>query len=89
MGHSETQRRFVMEELITINISENPPKGLGRLKYKQLPRLHDWVEIDINEIGYMFEVVKLAHSSIGAGCDIYVKRLKRRSSALSDLYQSS
>ncbi|GCF89776.1 hypothetical protein [Shewanella sp. M-Br] len=64
-----------MYELITIDISSGSPEGLGCKNYKTHPRIGEWVEMDVNEKGTMFEVVMVAHSDCGAGSDIYVKKL--------------
>ena len=77
-----------MHEIITIDIGGDKPDGLGALKYKDIPRLNDWIEKEIDGTAYMFEVVKVAHSSSGAGCDIYVRRLKETPSSVFDLCQS-
>ncbi|EPB6938803.1 MULTISPECIES: hypothetical protein [unclassified Proteus (in: enterobacteria)] len=65
----------MMYELITIDVSSDTPKGLGVKLYKTHPRIGEWVEMDINEEGTMFEVVMVAHSDSGAGSDIYVRKL--------------
>lgn len=64
-----------MHELITIDVSGAEPVGLGAKHYAQLPRIGKWVEMNVQGIGTMFEVVMVAHSDEGHGCDLYVKRL--------------
>jgi hypothetical protein len=64
-----------MFEIITIDVTSYPPQGLGERQYKTHPRIGEWIELDIDHIGTMFQVVMVAHSAQGAGSDIYVKRL--------------
>ena len=78
-----------MKKLITIDVTGDKPEGLGLLEYKYIPHLHDWVEIEIDKKAFMFEVIKVAHSSVGAGSDIYVKRLKDTVSSILHLCQST
>lgn len=77
-----------MLELITIDVTTYPPKGLGALKYKSHPRVGEWVEIEIEGIGTMFSVVMVAHSSQGAGSDIYIKCASKTSDAIKNLSAS-
>lgn len=62
-----------MFDLIVIDITNEPPVGMGAHIFKTHPRIGEWVEMDIDEQGTMFEVVKVAHSSTGCGSDLYVK----------------
>lgn len=64
-----------MYELITIDVTSDHPKGLGVKHYNTHPRIGEWVEMDVNEKGTMFEVIMVAHSDSGAGSDIYVRKL--------------
>ncbi len=59
--------------LITIDISTNTPKSLGRKEYASLPRAGEWVEIIENGLGSVYKVAMVVHSSVGAGADIYIK----------------
>ncbi|NOR70819.1 MAG: hypothetical protein GQ532_14195 [Methylomarinum sp.] len=70
-----------MHELITIDVSSTKTKGLGCKKYKSIPRIGEWVELSIDEIGHMYEVVMVAHSSDGAGSDIFVRHLSESTQA--------
>jgi hypothetical protein len=71
-----------MFELITIDVSSNSPEGLGCKLYKTHPRVGEWVEMDVNDIGTMFEVVMVAHSDTGSGSDIYVRLLGESSEVI-------
>lgn len=64
-----------MNTLIVIDVSESNPKSLYAREFKTHPRIGEWVEIDEDGEGVMYEVVKVAHSSIGVGSDLYVKRV--------------
>ncbi|EQA5332771.1 hypothetical protein ACS7D5_12930 [Proteus mirabilis] len=75
----------MMYELITIDVSSDLPKGLGAKRYNTHPRIGEWIEMDINEKGTMFEVVMVAHSDSGAGSDIYVRKLGLTSQAVKTL----
>lgn len=61
-------------KLLTIDVTESRPKGLGQIAYKTHPRVGEWVELEVDEKGVMFEVVMVAHSSRGGGSDLYVRR---------------
>ena len=74
-----------MYELITIDISTGAPKGLGCKLYKTHPRIGEWVEITVGEIGKMFEVVMVAHSSEGCGSDVYLKMIGDTTDAIKGL----
>lgn len=69
-----------MCELITIDVTSETPKGLGKKIYKTHPRIGEWVEMTVDEVGTMFEVVMVAHSDSGDGSDIYVKNIGDSSS---------
>ena len=75
-----------MFEIITIDATTNPIKGLGALSYKSHPRIGEWVELNIEGIGTMFSVVMVAHSAQGQGSDIYVKRISKTSDAINTLF---
>lgn len=63
-------------KLITIDVTDSPPKPLGERRYAQLPRAGEWVEMaDEGGAGVVFEVVKVVHSDEGYGCDLYVRRV--------------
>ncbi len=64
-----------MHKLITIDVSSEKPKGLGQKEYKSHPRVGEWIEMNLNEVGTIFEVVMIAHSDSGDGSDVYVKKL--------------
>ncbi|MGO2306077.1 MAG: hypothetical protein ACTH5W_15420 [Providencia sp.] len=74
-----------MYELITIDVSSYPPKGLGSKVYKTHPRIGEWVEMNIKETGTMFEVVMIAHADNGAGSDVYVKNIGLTSQAIKSI----
>lgn len=69
----------------TIDISGDRPKGLGEKEYQERPMQGDWIEIEDDGVATMFEVVKIAHSSSGNGCDIYVRRVGKTSDAIHSL----
>ncbi|SCN46607.1 hypothetical protein BAZMOX_205735_0 [methanotrophic endosymbiont of Bathymodiolus azoricus (Menez Gwen)] len=75
-----------MNQLITIDISSETPKGLGLKEYKSHPRIGEWIEMNINETGNMFEVVMIAHSDSGDGSDVYVKKLGETPSVIKTIY---
>lgn len=77
-----------MYELITIDVSGSTVNGLGCKTYEYMPRKGDWVELDIDDTGTMYEVVVVAHSSTGAGSDIYIRLVGDTSSALGSLCSS-
>lgn len=64
-----------MFELIVIDVSESKPKSLYAREFKTHPRIGEWIEIDESDEAVMYEVIKVAHSSVGAGSDLYVKRV--------------
>ncbi|WP_145506022.1 hypothetical protein [Yersinia alsatica] len=76
-----------MYSLITIDVSNAPPQGMGEKNYKTHPRIGEWVEMDIDGIGTMFEVVMVAHSDKGYGSDLYVKKIGITSSVIRNLYR--
>ena len=55
----------LMLELIVIDISETKPKSLYARQFKTHPRVGEWIEIDENDEGVLYEVVKVAHSTNG------------------------
>lgn len=65
----------LMLELIVIDISETKPKSLYARQFKTHPRVGEWIEIDENDEGVLYEVVKVAHSTNGGDSDLYVKPL--------------
>ena len=74
-----------MKRMITIDVSSYPPKGMGEKQYESHPRIGEWVEIEVDGQGTMFLVVMIAHSSTGAGSDVYVKLLSETSLAIQGL----
>jgi hypothetical protein len=83
------EKRHDMHELMTIDVSFYPPKGLGEFTYEHFPHMDDWVEIEVDGVAFMYEVVKVAHSAQGHGADIYVRLLKDTPSAVRELCQPS
>lgn len=65
-----------MNTLIVIDVSKSKPRSLYAKEFKTHPRIGEWIEIDEDNEGVMYEVVKVAHSSVGAGSDLYVKRVE-------------
>ncbi|EPX96159.1 MULTISPECIES: hypothetical protein [Ralstonia] len=72
-------------ELITIDVTEAAPKGLGRLPYATHPRVGEWVEIEVDEKALMFEVVMVAHSTSRGLSDIYIRKVGPTSEAVRSL----
>ena len=68
-----------MLELITIDVSSGKRKGMGQKIYKTIPRIGEWVEIEMDGIANMFEVIMIAHSSTGGGSDVFVRHLPKSS----------
>ncbi|KWI32843.1 hypothetical protein WM04_12235 [Burkholderia ubonensis] len=64
-----------VHELITIDVTATAPKGLGQLAYAAHPRVGEWVEIEVDDKAFMFEVVMVAHSSSGGLSDLYVRKV--------------
>lgn len=64
-----------MFELIVIDVSGAKPKSLFAKKFKTHPHIGEWIEIDEDDEAVMYEVIKVAHSSLGGGSDLYVKRI--------------
>lgn len=60
-------------DLIVIDVTGEHPLGLGTKIFETHPRIGEWIEIDVESQGTMFEVVKVAHSSTGRGSDLYVR----------------
>jgi hypothetical protein len=60
-----------MHEPIVIDVSKSVPNRLGQQKFKDFPRVGEWIEHDDKT----YEVVAVAHSSAGDGSDIFVKYL--------------
>lgn len=75
-----------MHELITIDVSGQNPNGLGYKVYKTQPRVGEWVEMDDDGIGTMYEVVMIAHSDTGVGSDVYVRKVGVTSAAESRIF---
>ena len=75
-------------ELVTIDVSSKNPKPLGAKLYQSFPRIGEWVEIEIDEVGTMFSVVMIAHSSSGHGSDVYIKHLSATPQAILSLCRS-
>lgn len=63
-----------MIELRVIEITPQKPKGHGLLKLQHLPRIGEWIAIDVEEMGTAFEVVAVVHPTRDAPPDAYVKR---------------
>lgn len=76
-----------MQKLITIDVSADAPEGLGALRYETHPRIGEWIERDIDGVGVVFEVVMVAHSTVGGASDIYVRRIGESSEAVRQLCQ--
>lgn len=74
-----------MNTLIVIDVSGTKPKSLYARKFKTHPRIGEWVEINEDDEGVMYEVIKVAHSSVGAGSDLYVKRVELNYKAVESL----
>lgn len=74
-----------MYELITIDVSSYPPKGLGVKTYKTHPRIGEWIEMEVLGVGTMFEVVMVAHADNGVGSDIYVKNVGPTSESIKNI----
>ena len=65
-----------MYEAIVIDVSSQPPIGKGAMKFKYMPRVGEWVQLDEKGLAVMYLVVMIAHSTSGGGVDLYVTRLK-------------
>ena len=76
-----------MFELRIIDLSKLKFENLYKHSFKLQPNQGDWIEIDIEGVGVVFEVVKIIHSSKGHGSDIYVRRLGSTPEALKSLVQ--
>lgn len=76
-----------MLEFVTIDVSTSETKAMGCKKYKTIPRIGEWVEIEIAGIAHMFIVVMVAHSSTGHGSDIFVKHLAEAPKAIHTLHK--
>lgn len=74
-----------MFELRVIDLSKNKFENLFKHSFKFLPSQGDWIEIDIEGEGVVFEVVKIIHSSKGLDSDIYVKYAGLTHAALKSL----
>lgn len=77
-----------MHELMTIELLPSNPQGLGKQRYKEHPRIGEWVEIEIDGEGVMFEVVMVGHSAKGSGAEIYVRRRGPTDAAIRQLCQT-
>ena len=65
-----------MYEAIVTDVSSYPPDGKGTMKFKCMPRIGEWIEVDEKGIAVMYLVVMISHSTTGGGIDLYVQRLK-------------
>jgi len=74
-----------MHTLIVIDVSGSKPKPLYAREFKTHPRIGEWIEIDEDDNGVIYEVIKVAHSSVGAGSDLYVKRVELTYKAVESL----
>lgn len=74
-----------MNTLIIIDVSKAKPKSLYAREFKTHPRIGEWIEIDEDGKAAMYEVVKIAHSSVRAGSDLYVKRVEITHEAVENL----
>jgi len=74
-----------MNTLIVIDVSGSKPKPLYAREFKTPPRIGEWIEIDEDDEGVMYEVIKVAHSSVGGGSDLYVKRVELSHKAVESL----
>lgn len=78
-----------MFELIVIDVSEAKPKSLYARKFKTHPRIGEWIEIDEDDEGKIYEVIKVAHSTNGGSSDLYVKPLGPTHQVVGDLCNKS
>lgn len=76
-----------MLELRVIDISKNKYENLFKHPFKFLPNQGDWIEMDIEDKGTVYEVIKVLHSSKGLDSDIYVKFVGLTPVALQSLVQ--
>ena len=78
-----------MHTLIVIDISGEKQKSLYANDFKTHPRIGEWVEIDIEGKGVIYEVVRIIHSSKGLGSDIYVKLVGLTPAVVKSLVQKN
>lgn len=64
-----------MHKLIVIDVSGTMPQGKGSFDFKHIPHRGEWIELEEGGVASMYEVVMVAHSSVGAGSDLYVRRV--------------
>ena len=76
-----------MFEFRVIDISKNKSENLFKHSFKFLPSQGDWIEMDIDDKGTVYEVIKVLHSSKGLDSDIYVKFVGLTPATLQSLVQ--
>lgn len=74
-----------MNTLIVIDVSGTKPKSLYAREFKTHPRIGEWIEINEDDEGVIYEVVKVAHSTNGGDSDLYVKPLGLTYQVVGDL----
>ncbi|HEN3242257.1 hypothetical protein ACS77F_07255 [Yersinia enterocolitica] len=75
-----------MHLLTTIDISNQSINRLGQKNYRIYPRIGEWIELNTNGIGTLYEVVMVVHSSHGFGSKIYIKKIDITEEAIKSLY---
>lgn len=78
-----------MFEIRVIDVSKSDLVNLFKHSFKSLPNQGDWIEIDKDEKGLIYEVVKIIHSSKGLDSDIYVKLVGSTPIAVKSLVQKN
>lgn len=76
---------------IVIEIVGTEKCGLGARTFENIPRVGEWVSLNVNELAFMFEVRQVAHAEGYVegrdtnGADIYVTRIGSEVEAISSL----
>ena len=72
-------------QAIVIDVSTKKPKSMGRHDFAILPRINEWIDIEIDGKSHMFAVVMVTHSAKGHGNDIFVQHVGETSQAIKEL----
>jgi len=77
--------------LISKNAEKDSWDGEGKKSFQVLPRVGEFIELEIDHIGYMYKVVAIIHPGEPDEypVDIYVVKLGQSIDVLRDLFENS
>ena len=66
-------------------------QGMGQKEFAVLPRIGEFIEIDVDDVGYMYKVVNVVHPSEPTVnmVDIYIAELGKASDVQKQLFDSA